>query len=99
MDTNNTLTFAALVVGVLSWVVFVPGMYKISRIYLEICSVNRELSINLTGINSDFKNLATTVNEINIEPRRTNKLLIETIDRFEPPDEEDEGNGTHSVVR
>lgn len=99
MDTNNTLTFAALVVGVLSWVVFVLGMYKISRIYREICRINRELSLNLTGINSNFKNLVTTVNEINIEQRRTNKLLIEAIDRFEPPDDEDEGDGYHPAVR
>lgn len=82
---NSILNYIIIVVGVLSWIVFVLGMNKLYKIHLELMRVNKELSINLTGINSNLKSTVTTVNEVNIEQRRTNKLLLELLNHFKQP--------------
>ena len=75
--TNITL----IVVGSLTWLVFVLGMAKFSKYYLQFTGYRRELDTNLTGMGSSMKKLQNSIAEMILEQRRTNKLLLELIDK------------------
>jgi hypothetical protein len=75
--TNITL----IVVGSLTWLVFVLGMAKFSKYYLQFVGYRKELDTNLTGMGSGMKKLQNSIAEMILEQRRTNKLLLELIDK------------------
>lgn len=77
----STTNITLMVVGGLTWLVFVLGMAKFSKYYLQFTGYRRELDTNLTGMGSSMKKLQNSISEMILEQRRTNKLLLELIDK------------------
>lgn len=76
--TANNITL--IVVGALTWLVFILGVAKFSKFYLLFTLYRRELDTNLTGMGSSMKKLQNSISEMILEQRRTNKLMLELID-------------------
>lgn len=76
--TANNITL--IVVGSLTWLVFILGVAKFSKFYLLFTLYRRELDTNLTGMGSSMKKLQNSISEMILEQRRTNKLMLELID-------------------
>lgn len=77
----STTNITLIVVGSLTWLVFVLGMAKFSKYYLQFTGYRREIDTNLTGMGSGMKKLQNSISEMILEQRRTNKLLLELIDK------------------
>jgi hypothetical protein len=69
-----------IVVGVLTWLVFILGVAKFSKFCLQFIVYRKDLDINLTGMGSSVKKLQNSISEMILEQRRTNKLMLELID-------------------
>ena len=67
-------------VCVLSWLVFVLSMTKVSKFYMQFFAFKRDTDVNLTGVGADLKKYQNSFSELTIEQRRTNKLLTELIE-------------------
>jgi len=76
----NTYNITLIVVGVLTWLVFILGVAKFSKFYLQFTVYRKELDTNLTGMGSSMKKLQNSISEMILEQRRTNKLMLELID-------------------
>lgn len=76
----NAYYITLICVGVLTWLVFVLSMAKISKFYLQFLTFKRDMDTNLTGIGANLKKYQNSFSELTIEQRRTNKLLVELID-------------------
>lgn len=76
--TVNNITL--IVVGSLTWLVFILGVAKFSKFYLQFTVYRKELDTNLTGMGSSMKKLQNSISEMILEQRRTNKLMLELID-------------------
>ena len=77
----NTTNITLMAVGSLTWLVFLLGMAKFSKYYLQFTGYRREIETNLTGMGSGMKKLQNSISEMILEQRRTNKLLLELIDK------------------
>jgi hypothetical protein len=76
----NTYNVTLIVVGLLTWLVFILGVAKFSKFYLQFIVYRRELDTNLTGMGSGVKKLQNAIAEMILEQRRTNKLMLELIE-------------------
>ena len=80
MADLNTYYITLIVVGVLTWLVFILGVAKFSKYYVQFVVFRKDLDINLTGLGSSVKKLQNSISEMILEQRRTNKLMLELID-------------------
>jgi hypothetical protein len=87
----NTYNITLIVVGVLTWLVFILGVARFSKFYLQFIAYRKELDTNLTGMGSGIKKLQNSISEMILEQRRTNKLMLELIDNSKP---DIDGNGS-----
>jgi len=81
-----------IVVGVLTWLVFILGVAKFSKFCLQFVVYRKDLDINLTGMGSSVKKLQNSISEMILEQRRTNKLMLELIENNKPADGGSTGN-------
>jgi hypothetical protein len=80
MVVSNAYLITLIVVGSLTWLVFVLGMAKLSKFYIQFTVFRRDMDTNLTGMGTNIKKMQNSISELIIEQRRTNKLMLELID-------------------
>ncbi len=95
MTELNTYYITLIVVGVLTWLVFILGVAKFSKYYVQFIVFRKDLDINLTGLGSSVKKLQNSISEMILEQRRTNKLMLELIDNSKP-DVDENSNSNES---
>ncbi|QSH40084.1 hypothetical protein P0136_01530 [Lentisphaerota bacterium ZTH] len=66
--------------GALTWLIFVLALAKFSKFYAQFIVFRRDMDINITGMGTNIRKIQNTFQELAIEQRRTNKLLVELID-------------------
>ncbi|MBU8902428.1 MAG: hypothetical protein KOO69_06790 [Victivallales bacterium] len=70
-----------LVVGcVLTWLVFILALAKFSKIYIQFVQFRKKVETDLAGMGTHVRKMQLSFQELTIEHRRTNKLLIELIE-------------------
>jgi len=91
----NTYYITLIVVGGLTWLVFILGVAKFSKYCVQFIVFRKDLDVNLTGLGSSVKKLQNSISEMILEQRRTNKLMLELIDNSKP-DNVDENSSSDS---
>lgn len=70
-----------LVVGcVLTWLIFILALAKFSKICLQFVRFRKNVETDLTGMGTNIRKMQLSFQELTVEQRRTNKLLIELIE-------------------
>ena len=70
-----------LVIGcVLTWLIFILALAKFSKICTQFALFRRTVETDLTGMGTNIRKMQLSFQEMTVEQRRTNKLLIELIE-------------------
>ena len=69
----------AIVCG-LTWLIVILTLAKFSKICSQFVSFRKNVETDLTGMSATIRKMQLSFQELTIEQRRTNKLLIELIE-------------------
>ena len=81
MNLSTTELITLICVFSLTWLVFVLGMAKLSKFYLEFKKMKKTVETNLSGYAPNLRKMQVSMSELVMEQRRANKLLVELIDK------------------
>lgn len=73
-------TISLIVVVLLTWLIVVLGVVKISQIFLMLKKICKDVDMNLTGIASQMQKVQTITAEMLKEQRRTSRLISDLTD-------------------
>jgi hypothetical protein len=70
-----------LIIGCgLTWLIFILALAKFSKICTQFTSFRKNVETDLTGMGTNIRKMQLSFQEMTVEHRRTNKLLIELIE-------------------
>ena len=70
-----------LVIGcILTWLIFILALAKFSKLYSQFIQFRKNIETDLTGMGTNIRKMQLSFQELTVEQRRSNKLLIELID-------------------
>lgn len=70
-----------LIIGcALTWLIFILALAKFSKLCSQFTKFRKAAETDLTGIGTNLRKIQLSFQEMNVEQRRTNKLLIELIE-------------------
>lgn len=70
-----------LIVGcALTWLIFILALAKFSKYCSEFSRFRKEVETNVTGIGTNIRKMQLAFQEMTVEQRRANKLLVELIE-------------------
>lgn len=81
MNLTTIQWVGLLVVFPLTWLVFVLGMAKLSKFYLEFIKFKKNAETNLSGYATNLRKMQVSMGEMVLEQRRANKLMLELIEK------------------
>lgn len=65
---------------VLTWLIFILALAKFSKICAQFIQFRKVVETDLTGMGTNLRKMQLSIQEMTVEQRRTNKLLIELIE-------------------
>lgn len=65
---------------VLTWLIFILALAKFSKISSQFIMFRKNVEVDLTGMGTNLRKMQVSFQELTVEQRRTNKLLIELIE-------------------
>lgn len=65
---------------VLTWLIFILALAKFSKICSQFIMFRKTVEVDLTGMGTNLRKMQLSFQELTVEQRRTNKLLIELIE-------------------
>ncbi len=81
MGNIATEHIVILIVGCgLTWLIFILALAKFSKICTQFSSFRKNVETDLTGMGTNIRKMQLTFQELTVEQRRANKLLIELIE-------------------
>ncbi|MDD5698147.1 MAG: hypothetical protein PHH77_05975 [Victivallaceae bacterium] len=81
MDKLPIEYIVTLVVGcVLTWLVFILALAKFSKLCSQFGKFRQAVETDLTGVGTNIRKMQLSIQEMTVEQRRTNKLLVELIE-------------------
>jgi len=81
MDKMPIEYIITLVVGCgLTWLIFILALAKFSKICSQFTMFRKTVETDLTGMGTNIRKMQLSFQELTVEQRRTNKLLIELIE-------------------
>jgi cytochrome c oxidase assembly protein Cox11 len=81
MNLSTTEWVILSTVFCLTWLVFVLGMAKLSKFYLEFRKLKKTTETSLSGFATNLRQIQVSMSEQVMEQRRANKLMVELIDK------------------
>jgi len=64
----------------LTWLIFILALAKFSKVCSHFADFSKNVETDLTGMGTNIRKMQLSFQELTIEQRRTNKLLIELIE-------------------
>ncbi|MDD5596821.1 MAG: hypothetical protein PHV82_02685 [Victivallaceae bacterium] len=64
----------------LTWLIFILTLAKFSKLCSQFTSFRKNVETDLTGMGTNIRKMQISFQELTVEQRRTNKLLIELIE-------------------
>lgn len=64
----------------LTWLIFILALAKFSKLCTQFMKFRKTVETDLTGMGTNIRKMQLSFQEISVEQRRTNKLLIELIE-------------------
>ena len=81
MDKFPIEYIITLAVGcALTWLIFILALAKFSKLCAQFIKFRKTVETDLTGMGTNIRKMQLSFQEISVEQRRTNKLLIELIE-------------------
>jgi len=65
---------------VLTWLIFILALAKFSKVCSHFTSFRKNVETDLTGMGTNLRKMQLSFQELTVEQRRSNKLLIELIE-------------------
>ena len=70
-----------LIVGcALTWLIFILALAKFSKLCSEFLKFRKSVETDLAGLSVNIRKMQSSFQELTVEQRRTNKLLVELIE-------------------
>jgi hypothetical protein len=70
-----------LIVGcALTWLIFILALAKFSKLCSEFIQFRKSVETDLAGLGTNIRKMQSAFQEVTVEQRRTNKLLVELIE-------------------
>lgn len=81
MDKLPIEYMITLIVGcALTWLIFILALAKFAKLYSQFSKFRKTVETDLTGMGTNIRKMQLSFQEMTVEQRRTNKLLIELIE-------------------
>lgn len=80
MDISIEYKIILAVGCVLTWLIFILALAKFSKICTQFTIFRKTVETDLTGMGTNIRKMQLSFQELTVEQRRTNKLLIELIE-------------------
>ena len=81
MDKLPIEYIITLIVGcALTWLIFILTLAKFSKLCSQFTRFRKAVETDLTGMGTNIRKIQLSFQEMTVEQRRTNKLLIELIE-------------------
>jgi len=74
------LTIGLLLGAALTWFIFILALAKFHKYCNEFSQFRKNVDTNVTGISTNIRKMQLAYQELIVEQRRTNKLMIELIE-------------------
>ena len=81
MDNLSIEYIVTLIVGcALTWLIFILALAKFSKLCSQFTKFSKAVETDLTGMGTNVRKMQLGYQELAVEQRRTNKLLVELIE-------------------
>jgi hypothetical protein len=81
MDKIPIEYIVTIIIGcALTWLIFILALAKFSKACSQFVSFRKNVETDLTGMGTNIRKMQLSFQELTVEQRRTNKLLIELIE-------------------
>lgn len=81
MDKLPIEYIITLIIGCgLTWLIFILALAKFSKLYSQFILFRKAVETDLVGMGTNIRKMQLSFQELTVEQRRTNKLLIELIE-------------------
>ena len=80
MDISIEYKIVLAIGCVLTWLIFILALAKFSKISTQFIQFRKVVETDLTGMGTNIRKMQLSIQELTVEQRRTNKLLIELIE-------------------
>ena len=69
-SSNNAVIW---IIAVISWIIILGGIGMIAKFYASFCIARKTLEANILSLNGQVKRLQSTITELLVEQRKTNR--------------------------
>ena len=75
-----TENIGAWIVAALTWLIIMCALVQLSKFYANFCIARKTLETNMTGLTGQVKRLQSTMTELLVEMRKTNRIQQNLLD-------------------
>ena len=75
-----TENIGAWIVAGLTWLIIMCTVVQVSKFYANFCIARKTLETNMTGLTGQIKRLQSTMTELLVEMRKTNRIQQNLLD-------------------
>ena len=75
-----TENIGAWIVAGLTWLIIMCTVVQVSKFYANFCVARKTLETNMTGLTGQIKRLQSTMTELLVEMRKTNRIQQNLLD-------------------